>query len=233
MSLSEKPVVNITFDTAQEISDEIMGGTIKFCVKYGYKQDLMVLTLFWSAFLFSAKEELVENDLVEEVINRCPYSFGCIFRGLINDEVYQEKVKCACKQCIKNFSNDFSLLNTKTDFEKLFECIDRLIKQDDESCKFENNEDMSNDFMRVSSVISSNVYRILRKMEEGIVIQYKYVVYDLRSKIDCKEHAPEIHKNVFDEHRDEEKAKGDVGIKRLGMRWYNFLCILVFLREWY
>ena len=68
MSLSEMPSVKITYKTAQEISDEILGGTITFCKDSGYRHNIMMYTLFWSSFLFSAKNTLNEYDIIDEVI---------------------------------------------------------------------------------------------------------------------------------------------------------------------
>ena len=74
MSLSESPSVKITFSTAQDISDELRGGTISFCKETGYKQNIMMLTFLWSGFLLSSRDQLDEHGLVEDILN-C-YKFG-------------------------------------------------------------------------------------------------------------------------------------------------------------
>ena len=63
MSLSEATLasVKITYNTAQNVSDEILGGTIKFCRETGYKQNIVMFTFFWSAFLLNAQVELNDN----------------------------------------------------------------------------------------------------------------------------------------------------------------------------
>ena len=61
MSLSEAPSIQITYNTAQDVSDEILGGTIQFCREAGYKQTIAKLTFFWAALLLSTADFLTNN----------------------------------------------------------------------------------------------------------------------------------------------------------------------------
>ena len=60
MSLSEAPVAKITYQTAQDISNEILGGAINFCRETGFKQNIMMLSFFSAALLLRSKENLLE-----------------------------------------------------------------------------------------------------------------------------------------------------------------------------
>ena len=79
MSLSEAPSVKITYNTPQDVSDEVLGGAIQFCRDTGYKQNVMMLTFFWSSFLLSSKKTLNENGILDDTLNCITRSLGKVF----------------------------------------------------------------------------------------------------------------------------------------------------------
>lgn len=76
MSLSEAPSIKIKYSTPQDISDEVLGGVIHFCRDTGYKQNMMMLTFFWSSFLLASKKTLDENGILSDTLNCYTRSLG-------------------------------------------------------------------------------------------------------------------------------------------------------------
>ena len=68
MSLS---AINETNYTPKEISDEILAKTVVFCKETGYRQNAVMITFFWSAFLYCAKNYL-DDELTEKVMCSFP-----------------------------------------------------------------------------------------------------------------------------------------------------------------
>ena len=75
MSLSENPPVKITSHTAKDISDEILGGVIEFFKLSVVEADNFLVTFFWSAFLFSARKELDDQNLTKKIMDQFIVSF--------------------------------------------------------------------------------------------------------------------------------------------------------------
>lgn len=180
MSLSLEPSVKITYLTSQEISDEILGGTIQFCRETGYKPNITMITFFWTAFLFSESKELRKYNLTEKVIGDYTYSLKSIFPQLKEDAQMRQKVDETCHQYWENLSKSFTGLRTERDLSKLFEIAEKLNAQGDNLGVNSGRDNCGNVFSRISSVIGSSIYGILREIDNGYTIRYKYVLDEIQ-----------------------------------------------------
>ena len=125
MSLSEAPVAKITYPTAQDISNEILGGAINFCRETGFKQNIMMLSFFSAALLLRSKENLLEYGVLEDVANSFTGSISKVFQNISADTDLKDRVKEMYKHYFDALSNDFSDL--KSEEEVLGSSIEPVI----------------------------------------------------------------------------------------------------------
>lgn len=201
MSLSEAPSIKITYNTAQDISDEILGGTIQFCRETGYKQNIMMLTFFWSSFLLAAKNELNEHSLTEKVMRCYTRSLSSVFPELSEDTEMQQKVDEMQQRYWGNLSTDFPEIKTESELLAFLQIANNLNSLDETSEDNTLKVDPQRHFMQVSNAICSSVYRILRQIDNGFGIQYKGVLDEFRYA----------------------RMRQETSVKPLGMAWYKFL----------
>lgn len=180
MSLSEAPVVKITYNTAQDISDEILGGTIQFCRETGFKQNIMMLTFFWSAFLLSGKSELDEHDLTGKVMACYTRSLSSIFPKLSEDVEMRQKVNEMQQHYWENLSADFSAIKTEDDLSMFFQIANKMNFQDNDGESESLKTLPEKPFVQVSNAINSSIYRYLRQIDNGFGIEYKGVLNEFR-----------------------------------------------------
>lgn len=223
MSLSAAPSVQITFRTAQDISDEILGGVIQFCRKNGYKQNTTLLTFFWSAFLLSAKEDLEKNKIVDDVMRCYIRSLSWVFPKLSEDEAAREKVTGMCKHYWETLSPDFSLFNAEKDVAALLQVANKLNGQSNLDSSKQTQAEVQNDFWRMASAIRSSVYRILYKVENGFCVEYRHVLDEFRAANMMDEPKGNQQENAGVRLESEPADRVNEGGKPLGMKWYKFL----------
>lgn len=178
MSLSEASEVKITAFTAQNISDEILGGTIEFCRETGYKQNIRMLSFFFAAFMFTAKNELNEHKLTLNVQYNYVHSLSIVFPKL--DGEMRKQVLGLLFDYWENLSKDFSSLKTESEISVLLQIASKLNSQGSPEEQNSLKVDPQKPFKQVSNAISSSIYRILRQIDNGICIQYKGVLDQIR-----------------------------------------------------
>ena len=176
MSLSEIPPVKITVDTSQDISDEILGGTMSFCKETGYKQNIMMLTFLWSGFLLSSRSQLDEQNLVEDVLNCYIQSLSNLFPKLTEDVALKKQVAEMLQHYWSNLNHDFKDLNTETEVSKYLQIASKLNSQDDTASTYLLNKNPNAPFLQISSTIHSSIYRILHQINNGMGIEYRNAV---------------------------------------------------------
>lgn len=176
MSLSEAPSVKITFSTAQDISDELLGGTISFCKETGYKQNIMMLTFLWAGFLLSSRSQLDEHSLVEDVLNGYIRSLGNLFPKLREDASLKAQVTEMLQHYWNNLNHDFEDMNNPAEVSAFLQIANKLNSQDDASSAYLLNKDPEVPFAKVRSVLHSNIYQILHQIDNGMTIQYRGIV---------------------------------------------------------
>ena len=223
MSLSEAPVVKITYNTAQDISDEILGGTIQFCRETGFKQNIMMLTFFWSAFLLAGKSELDEHDLTGKVIECYTRSLSSVFPKLSEDVEMRQKVNEMQQHYWKNLSADFSVIKTEAELSSLLEIANKMNFQDNNGESEPLKTVPEKPFVQVSNAINSSIYRYLRQIDNGFGIEYKEVLNEFR-------YARIRQESGVKPQNTSPKATTTAPTKSLttnetplGMAWYKFL----------
>ena len=179
MSLSEAPSVNIKYNTAQDISDEIMGATIQFCRGLKYKQNIIMLSFFWAAFLLSSKDELEEQGIINDVKQCFTCSLSKVFPKLKEDVATNEKSSEICKKYFDTLSVDFVSMRTESEIKALLEIAAKLNEQSDNSPKSFPDLDECKKFSQISSNIRSSIYRILRQIDNGMCIEYKGILNEI------------------------------------------------------
>ena len=176
MSLSEAPSVKITFSTPQDISDEILGGTIRFCEDTGYKQNVMMLTFLWSGFLLSLRKQLDEHGLVEDILNCYTRSLGQLFPKLTEDAALKKQVAEMLQHYWGNLNHDFEDIRDEEQSSAFLQIANKLNSQDDVSSTYLLKKDPREPFAKIASVLQSSIYRILRQIDNGMGIQYRGIV---------------------------------------------------------
>ena len=176
MSLSEAPSVKITFSTSQDISDEILGGTIRFCEDTGYKQNIMVLTFLWSGFLLSSRKQLDEHELVEDILNCYTRSLGRLFPKLAEDVALKKQVGEMLQHYWDNLNRDFENIRDEAQSSAFLQIANKLNCQDDASSTYLLSKDPREPFAKITNVLQSSIYRILHQIDNGMGIQYRGIV---------------------------------------------------------
>ena len=187
MSLSEISPIQITFSTAQEISDEILGGAIQFCRESGLIQNITTLTLLWSAFLLSSQEELVENNIIENVKHCYTRSLDNIFPNITTDTETKAQIESMLKNYWENLCVDFTNLRTNVEITNFLYIADKISNDGNADIAYQITEVQQNSFARVASVIRSSIYRILRKIDNGMAIRYSHILDEMRFARICQE----------------------------------------------
>ena len=180
MSLSEAPVERITYNIAQDISDEILGGTIKFCRETGFKQNIKMLTFFWSAFLLAGKSELDEHDLIGKVMDCYTHSLSNVFPKLYEDVEMRQKVNEIQQHYLKNLSAEFSSIKTQAELSTFFQIANKMNIQHNNGGNEPLKTTPDKVFVQVSNSINSSIYRYLRQIDNGFGIEYKRVLNEFR-----------------------------------------------------
>lgn len=176
MSLSEAPSVKITFSTPQDISDELLGGTINFCKEIGYKQNIMILTFVWLGFLLSSRSQLDEHGLVEKVLNCYTRSLSNLFPKLTEDITLKKQVIEMLQHYWDNLNRDFKDMENTTEISAFLQIVNKLNSQDDATSAYMLIKDPNEPFKKIASVLRSSIYHILHGIDNGIVIQYRGIV---------------------------------------------------------
>ena len=180
MSLSEAPSIQITYNTAQDVSDEILGGTIQFCREAGYKQTIVKLTFLWAALLLSSKEELVQNGIIEDVQRCYIRSLGNIFPKISTDPEAKSQIESMLQQYWENLSSNFTNLRSDSEIYEILNIANKLSNDANSELPLQITEAQQKSFSRLASALRSSVYRILRKIDNGMTIQYKGVLDEIR-----------------------------------------------------
>ena len=179
MSLSEAPSIKIKYSTPQDISDEVLGGVIHFCRDTGYKQNMMMLTFFWSSFLLASKKTLDENGILNDTLNCYTRSLATVFPKVSEDAELRESIDNMRDHYWNQLSVDFDTLRMEAEIISFVRIADELNKGDDASAS-QLKKDPQKAYSQYASNISSSIYRILHDIDNGICIQYKYVLDEFR-----------------------------------------------------
>ena len=219
------PPVKIRYNTAQDISNEILGGAIQFCRETGYKQNAMMLTFFWSAFLLSAKNELDENGILDKTLNCFSYSLGKVMPQLSENAQSIDNIHDMCQHYWKQLSTDFNSLRTETEILSLIKIADELNFQGDSATAYQLKKDPAKTFSQISSNISSSIYRLLRDIDNGICIQYKYVLDEFQFQYARGSQSRQTNTTEAPQETPvyAPSATNEVNEPPLGMSWYKFL----------
>ena len=221
MSLSEAPSVKITYSTPQDISDEVLGGAIHFCRIMGYTQNVTMLTFFWSSFLFSSKKMLDENGITNDILKCYTYSLAKVFPQILRDAELRERINNAREQYWNRLSADFNLLQSEAEIVSFIKIADELNKRND-TFAGELKKDPQKTFSQYVSNICSSIYDILHDIDNGMCIQYKYVLDDFRlARVQQSEtiSTPQHQKSFVNT----QPASDTVNERPLGMAWHKFL----------
>ena len=222
MSLSEAPSVKIKYSTPQDVSDEILGGVIHFCRDTGYRQTMMMLTFFWSSFLLSSKKTLDENGILDDTLNCYPRSLAKVFPQITEDAELKQSIINLRESYWNQLIIDFDTLRTEAEIVSFIKIADELNKGDDASAS-QLKKDPLKSYSQYASNISSSIYRILHDIDNGICIQYKYVLDEFRSARVQQQpktiSAPQPKKVSVNTP----PAPNNTNGQPLGMAWYKFL----------
>jgi len=222
MSLSEAPSVKITYNTPQDVSDEVLGGAIQFCRDTGYKQNMMMLTFFWSSFVLSSKKTLDENGILDDTLNCFTRSLGKVFPKVSENTELKEQINNMRQQYWNQLCVDFDSLHTEAEIVAFIKIADELNKGDNASAG-QLKKDPLKTYSQYASNISSSIYRILHDIDNGICIQYKYMLDEFRyARVQQQPKAvkSEPQKRVS---VNTPPATNNTNGQPLGMAWYKFL----------
>ncbi len=176
MSLSYAPSAKITYSTPQDISDEVLGGTISFCEETGYKQSIMMLTFLWSGFLLSARKQLDEYELVENVLDNYIRSLCKLFPQLNEDADAKEQIEEMLQHYWNNLNRDFAELKEMTEISAFLRIANKLNSENDSASEYLLKKDPNQPFIRFANSIQTSIYHILHCIDTGMEIQYRGIV---------------------------------------------------------
>ena len=223
LSISEESPVKISYNTAQDISDEILGGAIRFCKDADFKMNIKMLTFFWSAFLASSSEEICKHDLLEEVMQCYAYSLSGVFPKVLEDDTLRQKVNGTCRHYWQTISKDFLTLKTQDEISAFLQIARNLNNIDNKTSTLLQEADFQKAFVQVSTVIRSNVYKILRQIDNCMTIQYRGIVEQYRSERYTRKTHAQKREVRHQPQSVATKEKTNTSEPELGMAWYKFL----------
>lgn len=213
MSLSEAPSVKIKYNTPQEVSDEILGGAIQFCRETGYKQNVMMLTFFWSAFLFTARNPLEENGILPSTESCFISSLSKVFPKIKEDAEAKENINNIREHYWNQLSADFINLNTEDEISYLIKIADELNAKGNTGTTNPTAKEPDKIFARISSTINSSIYQILHDYDSGLTIRYRNIPDEIRFE-------QNLNKTEKGASKSAKAAKKE---SHLGMAWYKYL----------
>lgn len=181
ISSSDPLTAKITYLTAQIISDEILGGTIKFCRETGYKQTAKMLAFLWSGFLLSAKEELDEHGLINSILDCCTRSICQAIPQFAGNSNIQSQIDELCRHYWENLSKDFSLLQGESEVSAFLQIATKLNSPDDPAAAYLLKTNPVQPFLQISSHIRSNIFRIIFQVDNGFTVQYRGILNEFHS----------------------------------------------------
>lgn len=181
MSISEELPIKITSQTAQDISDEILGGTIKFCRETGYKQNMIMFTFFWTAFLYNSLEELVGEKLVEDIKTSYISSLSIVFPKLKEKEELRNYIAEIQNNYWNNFSRDFDNFGEGNQLATFFEIANKVNSKDDIAASYVIKGATKELFIKIANTIKENINRILRGVDNELMVEYKGVLNEFNS----------------------------------------------------
>ena len=222
MSLSEAQSVKIKYSTPQDVSDEVLGGAIHFCRDTGYKQTMMMLTLFWSSFLLSEKKTLDENGILDDTLNCYTRSLAKVFPQITEDAELMQSIINLRESYWNQLIIDFDTLQTEAEIVSFIKIADELNKGDEASVS-QLKKDPLKSYSQYASNIISNIYCILHDIDNGICIQYKCVLDEFRFA-----RVQQQPKTVSTAQKKEVSVSAPTTSstpngQTLGMAWYKFL----------
>ncbi len=223
MSLSPETPVKITFNTAQDISNEILGSAIKFCMETGYKQNITTLTFFWTAFLLPFKGTLNKYNLITDIMRCYTHSLSKVFPDFMVDPTMRNRVNEKLQHYWNNLSNNFQSLNTPSEMSNLFRIANSLASFDDNITSYSLKRNPQQFFSQIVSTISSNIYCILRQINNPYIIQYSGILNEFQ----FSKHHSANNRNTTQKHYPHNNHAphyhSEIKRKPLGMMWYTFL----------
>lgn len=176
MSISEASPVIITHDIAKKISNEILGGSIRFCKEAGYKQNITMVSFFWSAFLLASKRELVKNGLLKDVMRCYIYSIGKVFPQVVIDTELKSIVTEQQQHFWTDLNKDFVDLKTSDNISSALHIANKLNSDDGISASYMRLKDPVSLFLQISSSIDSSIYRYLCDVDSEIAIEHRHIL---------------------------------------------------------
>ena len=179
MSLSEAPKAKITFHTAPDISDEILGAAFHFCNETGYQQNIMVLTFFWAAFLHVTKSQLSEHELFDEVKERYAKSLSYIFPDISTNAGMRTSVEELSQHYWNNLSSDFGSIATEEELTALFQIADSINTQNGSIASAPLAANPQVVFRQITTALSAGVYRIIHQIENEEAIEYRSALHQI------------------------------------------------------
>ena len=223
LSLSDIPPVKITSSTAQDISDEILGGAIHFCRETGCRQSIMTLTLFWSAFLFSARDVLEEHKIIGDITKCYNCSLSRVFPKILEDKDLRAKADDMLRHFGDKLAADYSYLLTESEIRDFLQFVNIFNTPEDAVSTNQLKPDSQKVFLHVASTIRLSIDRILHQIDNGFGIKYRYVLDTMFITEIPK--APSVKKQVgFTKvHSAKPEQAVNMNNNSLGMAWYKFL----------
>ena len=199
MSLSEAPKVKITFHTAPDISDEILGAAFHFCNETGYQQNIMVLTFFWAAFLHVTRSQLLEHELFDEVKERYAKSLSYVFPDIATNAGMRTSVEELSQHYWNNLSTDFGSIATEEELAALFQIADNINTQNGTIASAPLAASPQVVFRQIATALSAGVYRIIHQIENEEAIEYRSALHQIYLQQTLKEMAGMGQNRVQDE----------------------------------
>lgn len=222
MSISDKPEVKITPNTAKDISTDIWAGAIEYASETGYKLNPIVTTAIWNGLLLTVKKDLEEYDLLDAVQQQFIHSFSFIYAfGMDNVELLadlknkQQKIWEILSSTLENLHDNLEILI----FIKLLDEINaQFLKKGDSMQSLTPAEECVKLFQSQRQLLSTHIYRMVHGLDNGMIRQFA-PVYVKQSSPAQKT----TTENVRAEHN-ETATKTDTSTKK-----HNILPIMGFI----
>lgn len=175
MSLSYEPAVKITFNTAQDISNEILGASIQFCDDLKYPQNFAMTTYFWAAFFSLSARELVEEEIIDDVKSKFVISISKAFPQFSNDPKFISEATELLEFHLGVITYELQSANSQLYTDTFLELANAVSRTSGINAN-PDKENFSKSFDKYTSNIKSNIYQILRGIDNGFSIQYRSVL---------------------------------------------------------
>lgn len=213
---------NTKYVLEQKISDELLAKSIQFCKKSGYKQNLKMITIFWLAFLYTTKNVINDNIIVEKVLECYINSLRNINSKISENLEVQIKVKDMQRNYWHKITNSFTTFSADFDISTLIE-IAGGSSDNNSKATAEIEVELQKLFLQFSDEIKNHIGLLLNQID---VDNKKCQNFD---HISSQNLGTNSNKSMMQQNNNlrscnsVKKSSDDFPVKPIGLGWHNFM----------